>query len=227
MTTQPLTQILVSATANRLMTESGKRPSNRDVLREIGSGSLTTVTKFMRNWRSEAVALGANTRPLPDKLLRELEQLQRDNEKSVRDELSAELENAYDTEQQLIQENEQLLAQVATLQVQLHAAREESTASHAQVAQLQADAATLKHELESERATANELRIELAKASLRIDESMPQLRQELNECRCHLDTARKAQTNAELQAAVALERAAGLEQRILDLQARQAVGSLA
>ena len=227
MTTQPLTQALVSATANRLMTESGKRPSNRQVLHEIGSGSLTTVTKFMRNWRSEAAALGANTRPLPEKLLRELEQLQRDNEKSVRDEFSVELENAYDTEQQLIQDNEQMLEHIAAMQVQLQAAREDVTAALAQVAQLQADGAVLKRELESERATANELRIELAKASLRLEESMPLLRQELSECRAHLDMARKAQANAELQAAVALERATGTEQRMAELQARQMVSSLA
>lgn len=221
MTTPPLTQALVSATANRLLTENNKQPSNREVLRELGSGSLTTITKLMRNWRSEAAALGANTRPLPDKLLRELEQLQRDNEKSVRDELSAELENARDSELLLVQENEQLQAQVAALQAELQTAREDSTAAQAQVAQLQADAATLKRELESERATANELRIELAKASLRLEESMPLLRQELSESRAHLDMARKAQANAELQAAVALERAAGLEQRMAELQALQ------
>ncbi|VUZ28957.1 Uncharacterised protein [uncultured Comamonas sp.] len=218
MTTQPLTQALVSATANRLISESNKQPSNREVLREIGSGSLTTITKFMRNWRSEAAALGAAIRPLPEKLLRELEQLQRHNEKAVRDELAAELENAYDTEQQLIQENEQMLAQVVTLQAQLETARQESTAAHAQVAQLQAGAATFKRELESERETANKLRIELAKASLRIDESIPQLKQELKECRSQLDLARKIQVDAELKAAVAHERAAGLTQRMSELK---------
>lgn len=227
MATPQLTQELVSATANRLMTGLGKQPSNRDVLREIGSGSMTTLAKLMNHWRSEASALGANTRPLPAQLLRALEQLQRDAEISVREECATDLENARDSEQQLIQENEQLQAQVAIMQVELQVAREDNTTAHAQVAQLQADAATLKRELESERTVAGELRIELAKAALRIEESMPQLRQELNECRGHLDVARKAQANAELQAAVALERAAGLEQRMADLQARQAVGSLA
>lgn len=220
MATPQLTQELVSATANRLMTVLGKQPSNREVLREIGSGSMTTLAKFMNHWRSEAGALGANTRALPDKLLRELEQLQRDAETSVREACAADLANARDSELLLIQENEQLQAQVAAMQVELQVAREDSTAAHARVAQLQADNTTLKRELASERTVVGELRIELAKASLRLDESMPQLRQELNECRGHLDVARKAQANAELQAAVALERAAGVEQRILDLQAR-------
>lgn len=218
MTNQPLTQALVSATANRLMAENNKQPSNREVLREIGSGSLTTITKFMRNWRSEAAALDATARPLPEKLLREIEQLQRDNEKAVRDELAVELENAYDNEQQLIQENENFLAQIVTLQAQLETARQESTAAYAQAAQLQADAAILKRELESERDTANELRIELAKASLRIDESIPQLKQELKECRSQLDLAHKIQVDAELKAAVAHERAAALTQRMSELK---------
>ena len=218
MTNQPLTQALVSATANRLMAENNKQPSNREVLREIGSGSLTTITKFMRNWRSEAAALDATARPLPEKLLREIEQLQRDNEKAVRDELAVELENAYDNEQQLIQENENFLAQIVTLQAQLETVRQESTAAYAQAAQLQADAAILKRELESERDTANELRIELAKASLRIDESIPQLKQELKECRSQLDLAHKIQVDAELKAAVAHERAAALTQRMSELK---------
>lgn len=215
-----LTQELVNATANKLVAEHGKRPSNRAVLSAIGFGSMTTLAKLMNGWRDEAPALGATARALPDKLLRELGQLQRDIEKSVREECATDLENARDSEQQLIQENDQFQAQVAALQAELQASREDSTAAQAQVAQLQADATTLKRELESERAAANELRIELAKASLRLDESMPQLRQELSECRAHLDMARKAQANAELQGAVALERAAGLEQRMADLQTR-------
>lgn len=222
-----LTQELVNATANKLVAEHGKRPSNRAVLSAIGFGSMTTLAKLMNGWRDEAPALGANAQTFPQQLLQELEQMRRDAEKAVRQECALDLENARDSELLLVQENEQFQAQVVTLQAELQAAREDSTTAHANVVQLQADAAALKRELESERTTANELRIELAKASLRLEESMPQLRQELSECRAHLDMARKAQANAELQAAVAQERAAGLEQRMADLQARQAVSSQA
>lgn len=222
-----LTQEIVNQAADQLLAQHGKRPSNRAVLAAIGSGSMTTVSKFMNNWRNEAGALGANAQTFPQRLLRELEQMRSDAEKMVREECAMDLENARDSELLLIQENEQFQAQVAALQAELQAARGDSTAAQAQVAQLQADAATLKRELESERTTANELRIELAKASLRLEESMPLLRQELSECRAHLDMARKAQANAELQAAVALERATGTEQRMAELQARQMVSSLA
>lgn len=222
-----LTQEIVNQAADQLLAQHGKRPSNRAVLAAIGSGSMTTVSKFMNNWRSEAGALGANAQTFPQQLLRELEQMRRDAEKAVRQECALDLENARDSELLLVQENDQLQAQIAALQAELQAAREDSTTAHANFAQLQADGAVLKRELESERATANELRIELAKASLRLEESMPLLRQELSECRAHLDMARKAQANAELQAAVALERATGTEQRMAELQARQMVSSLA
>ncbi|MGB6096890.1 MAG: DNA-binding protein [Comamonas thiooxydans] len=213
-----LTQEIVNQAAEKLLAQHGKRPSNRAVLAAIGSGSMTTVSKFMNNWRSEAGALGANPQRLPQKLLQELESLQRDAEKAVRDECAVDLENARDSELLLIQENEQLSAQVAALQAELQAAREDSTTAHANFAQLQADAATLKRELESERTTANELRIDLAKSSLRLEETVPQLKQELKECRSQLDIARKLQTDAELKAAVAQERAAGLAKRMEELK---------
>ncbi len=213
-----LTQELVNVTANKLFAEHGKRPSNRTVRSALGVGSMTTITRLMNNWRDESPPLGAVARALPEKLLFELEQLQRDAEKAVRENSSTDLANARDSEQQLVEENEQLMAQIASLQTEQQAAREDGVAAHAQVAQLQADNAILKRELENERVNAGQLRIELAKASLRLDESLPQLKQELNECRLQLDASRKAQSEAELKAAVALERAAGLEQRLSELK---------
>lgn len=213
-----LTQELVSVTANKLLAEHGKRPSNRAVRSALGVGSMTTITRLMNNWRDESPALGAAARALPEKLLQELEQLQRDAEKVAREICATDLSNARDSEQQLVQENEQLIAQIAALQAELQSAREDGAAVHAQVVQLQADNTTLRRELESERASTGQLRIELAKASLRLDESLPQLKQEFNECRSQLDASRKAQSEAELKAAVALERATGLEQRLSELK---------
>lgn len=213
-----LTQEIVNQAADKLLAQHGKRPSNRAVLAAIGSGSMTTVSKLMNHWRSEASVLGASPQRLPQKLLQELESLQRDAEKAVRDECAVDLENARDSELLLIQENEQLSAQVAALHAELQAAREDSTTAHAQVAQLRADNAMLKSELESERASAGELRIDLAKSSLRLEETVPQLKQELKECRSQLDIARKLQTDAELKAAVVQERAAGLAKRMEELK---------
>ncbi|MBB2777966.1 UNVERIFIED_ORG: chromosome segregation ATPase [Comamonas terrigena] len=217
MATRLLTQDIVYAAANKLVAQ-GKRPSNRAVLHEIGFGSMTTLAQLMNDWRNNAPAIVATAQPLPAGLLRELESLQRNIEKTVRTECAADLEDAQDSEQLLIQENEQLLGQVTALQVELQAAREDATTAQAQLTQIHADHAALKLELNSERASVAELRIELAKASLRIDETMPRLMQELVECREQLNLARKAQTDAELKAAVSRERVTGLEQRLVDLQ---------
>lgn len=217
MATRLLTQDIVYAAANKLVAQ-GKRPSNRAVLHEIGFGSMTTLAQLMNDWRNNAPAIVATAQPLPAGLLRELESLQRNIEKTVRTECVADLEDARDSEQLLIQENEQLIGQVAAMQVELQAAREAATTAQAQLAQLQTDHAALKVELGSERSTMAGLRIELTKASLRLDETLPRLLQELAECREQLTITRQAQADAELKAAVAQERATGLEQRLTALQ---------
>lgn len=213
MATRLLNHDIVYAAANKLVAQ-GKRPSNRAVLHEIGFGSMTTLAQLMNDWRSNAPAIVATAQPLPVGLLRELESLQRNTEKAIRAECAADLEDAQGSEQLLIQENEQLLGQVAAMQGELQAAREAATTAQAQLAQLQTDHAALKSELVSERSNLAELRIELTKASLRIDETIPRLVQELGECREQLNIAHQARADAELKAAVAQERVSGLEQRL-------------
>lgn len=213
MATRLLTQDIVYAAANKLVAQ-GKRPSNRAVLHEIGFGSMTTLAQLMNDWRNNAPAIVAAAQPLPAGLLRELDSLQRNTEKAIRAECAADLEDAQDSEQLLIQENEQLIGQVAAMQAELQVAREAATTAQAQLTQLQVDHAALKSELGSERENLAELRIELTKALLRIDETMPRLVQELGECREQLTIAHQARADAELKAAVAQERVSGLEQRL-------------
>lgn len=213
-----VTQELVNATANQLTAELGKRPSNRQVFSEIGFGSMTTISKLMGVWRSAAPALGADASRLPSQLVRELEQLLRDTEKAVRQDCLNDIENARDSEQLLIQENEQLQAQLVTVQTQMQKVHEDGMAAQAQVSQLQVENSSLKSALEAERLMANELRVDLGKASLRIEEYLPRLENELKESRHLLSEAYKAQANAELNAAVAIERAVGLEQRLGELK---------
>lgn len=217
MTARLVTKEIVFAAANKLLAE-GMRPSQRAILNEIGFGSMATISPLLREWRNNARDIAATSQPLPAGLLRELESLQHNIEKNVREECAADLANAHDSEQLLIRENEQLIGQVAAMQAELQAARETATTAQAQLTQLQVDHAALKSELVSERSNLAELRIELAKAALRIDETMPRLMQELVECREQLNLARKAQTDAELKAAVSRERVTGLEQRLVDLQ---------
>lgn len=217
MTARLVTKEIVFAAANKLLAE-GKRPSQRAILNEIGFGSMATISPLLREWRNNARDIAATSQPLPAGLLRELESLQRNIEKTVRTECAADLEDTQDSEQLLIQENVQLLGQVAAMQGELQAAREAATTAQAQLAQLQTDHAALKSELVSERSNLAELRIELTKALLRIDETMPRLVQELGECREQLTIAHQARADAELKAAVSVERVAGLEQRLAALQ---------
>ena len=209
-----LTQEIVSATAHQLKAARGANPSNRQVLSAIGYGSMTTLAKLMNVWRDESPALTESTAALPSGLLRELETLQRNTEKAAREDCMTELTNAHDSEQLLIQENEQLQAGIASLQDQLKAAQESATKAQAQLVQLQADNAEMKSTLEVERDNLGQLRVELAKVTSRLEESLPRLQQELCDCREELQRARKAQVVAEIEAAVAAERANGVEQRL-------------
>ncbi len=213
MTARLVTKEIVFAAANKLLAE-GMRPSQRAILNEIGFGSMATISPLLREWRNNARDIAATSQPLPAGLLRELESLQRNTEKAIRAECAADLEDARDSEQLLIQENEQLIGQVAAMQAEVQAAREAATTAQAQLSQLQTDHVALKSELVSERSNLAELRIELTKASLRIDETIPRLVQELGECREQLNIAHQARADAELKAAVAQERVSGLEQRL-------------
>lgn len=219
MSTRLVTKELVFSAADKLITE-GKTPSQKAILQAIGGGSMSTIAPFLKEWRRNAASLQTTSiKPLPASLLSELELLQRQAEDAIRATCDAELQDANDTEQRLTQENEQLHLQVAALQAELQTARESTTAAQAQAAHIQADYAALKTELRAECASAAELRIELAKAKLRLEETLPRLEQELIACRDQLGAARQSQTDAELKAAVAQERASGLEQRLAGLLA--------
>ncbi|MBD9400988.1 DNA-binding protein [Comamonas sp. CMM02] len=217
MSTRLVTKDLVFSAADKLVAE-GKQPSQNAILYAIGGGSISTIAPFLKEWRSNAATVkAASAKPLPAGLLRELELLQRQAEDAVRKACDTELLDASDMEQQLIQENGQLQSQVTALLAQLQEAREGATAAQAQLTHFQAEHAALKKELCDERASTAELRIELAKANWRLEENVPRLEQELIACRDQLGTALQAHANAELKAAVSLERVNGLEQRLADV----------
>jgi len=213
-----VTQELVNAAANRLAAEFGKNPSNRQVFSAIGFGSMTTIAKLMNVWRSTAPIQEVNVSRLPLQLVTVLEQLIRDTEKTVQETCANDIGNARDSEQLLIQENELLQTQLASMQAQIRAFYEERSVAQAQAAHLQAGNASLKHDLDAERSTSGSLRVDLAKASLLINEYLPRTENELKDCRQFLTDAHQAQARAELQAAVAIERADGLERQLGELK---------
>lgn len=53
-------------TAEILLAETGKEPSNRDVLRRIGRGSLADITPAMRDWRNERKEMAASAVEMPE-----------------------------------------------------------------------------------------------------------------------------------------------------------------
>lgn len=55
-------------TAEILLAETGKEPSNRDVLRRIGRGSLSEITPAMKEWRTERKELEAKRVAMPESM---------------------------------------------------------------------------------------------------------------------------------------------------------------
>lgn len=90
-----------------------------------------------------------------------------------------------------------------------------------QLTQVEADLARAQEEAARERQGAELARTELAKALLRL-EAMPRLEGDLEAIRGTLEVEKNARANAEKQAAVAVEKAIGIEARLTDLQSKAA-----
>lgn len=207
-----LTQEIVNNAANALLATHQKRPSNRQVFTAIGYGSMTTLTKMMATWRQASPGM-ATLPAMPERIAKEFQQWQFAVETAARDHYQHELEVLRESEQTLIQTNTSQEAVIKVLQASLKDRDQELYAFQERMEQVGSINSALQQQLSEERKTAETLRLDLARNALK-SEQMSQLRSDLQECRIQLEQARKNETDAQLRAAVALERVAGLERSL-------------
>lgn len=207
-----LTQEVVNDAANALFATHQKRPSNRQVFTAIGHGSMTTLTKMMATWRQANSGM-ATLPAMPERIAKEFQQWQFAVETAAHEHYQHELEILRDSEQTLIHTNTSQEAVIKVLQASLKDRDLEIFAFQERLEQARSINSALQQQLCDERKTSEALRLDLAKNALQ-SEHMLQLRSELQECRIQLEQARKNEADAQLRAAVSLERVAGFERSL-------------
>lgn len=207
-----LTQDIVNNAANALLEAHQMRPSNRQVLAAIGYGSMTTLTKMMATWR-QANSCMAKLPSLPEGIVKEFQKWQLSLVNDAHERYEHELKNLQESEQTLSQINSNQEAVIKDLQASLKDRDQELYALQEHQEQASSNNSALQQQLSDERRTSEALRLDLAKNALQ-SEHMLQFKSELQDCRTQLEQARKNEADAQLRAAVALERVAGFERNL-------------
>lgn len=205
-----LTQEIVNEAANQLLAKNNRRPSNREVFAQIGFGSNTKLTEFMHVWRESNASWFSALPPLPERLVKEIRQLQQTASADLKERYEGELQNLMESEQSLLANNAGLEASLNEITSTLAQREQDVRAWQARFDELDSKHVQLQQQLELERKSTEALRIELAKSSLQADIVL-QLRAELNEARLQYIQACKNESQALGRESVILERLAGLE----------------
>jgi chromosome segregation ATPase len=228
----------VAAIADRLNAQ-GERPTVRIVRDQLGGGSQGTVHKLLSQWQVGKGRQPEATLTLPPSLQRTILDFISREMAEQRRELDASLADAQQTASDIASENERLTNDIQELNDAVNAERGRSSLLEGRLEQLQGDLEQNKKEsmeaidssrknAEREREAADGLRVELAKASLRL-EGVPRLEAEIGRLHGELDDERAARHEAERNEAASLasleatrERVAGFELTLTEQKQRSA-----
>lgn len=189
----------VAAVADMIIAEGGK-PTLRAVRERLGRGSLGTVQKLLAQWQASHTRSAEVSMALPPAVQRSILDFMAQEVSAARSDLEQQLAEARQAAADLAAENERQAAEIEGLEQALDAERQEKSKVVGQVTQLQADLEAARAELARERQAAEGLRVELAKAELRL-ESVPRLEAELERLREALEAERGARHQAEVDLA--------------------------
>lgn len=210
-----ITQEQVNAVADQLR-GAGIKPTVRAVRDKLGTGSNATVMKLLESWKATQVKVAEVPVTLPVSLQRALVDYLAQAVAEQKAELGAELAEQKQVNADLAVENERQADDIEAVRAELEAMRTERDSLLGRMVQQEADLRLVRGEVEQERAAAESVRTELAKAQLRL-EALPRLESDLATARDELARERKgrasdnerereARATAEQQAAVALAR---------------------
>lgn len=228
----------VAAIADRFSAQ-GERPTVRIVRDQLGGGSQGTVHKLLSQWQAGRGRQPEATLTLPPALQRTILDFMSKEMAEQRRELDASLAEAQQTASDIASENERLTNEIQELNDVVTAERGRSSLLEGRMEQLQGDLEQNRKEsmeaiessrknAEREREAADGLRVELAKASLRL-EGMPRLEAELERMRKELEDERVARHEAERKVAASQasleatrDRVASLESTLTEQKQRSA-----
>jgi hypothetical protein len=188
---------------------AGVAPTLRAVRERLGVGSMGTINRMLQSWKDTQGRPATQEVAIPPALARAIIDHMGMEIAQAKAPLVADLAEARQATADLATENERQAKEIEDLSVQMAALAEQKAAADGRAAQLAAELAAAREEAGRERRAAEEARVEVAKAALRL-EAMPRLEADLTLAREALETERLSRVAAEQSAAVALAR---LEER--------------
>lgn len=214
-----ITQEQVNAICEKLR-GLGKRPSARLIRAEHGAGSTGTIQAMLKVWEAQnpAPEHGVSLSPA---LMKALEDNMQYEVQRARQELAEQLAIAGETISDLTRENEEVADENAALQEAQGTLMDGMAELKGQVHQLENDLATVRAAEQREREAAEQLRIELAKAQLRIEQAA-QLQDQHAAVLKELAQERDQRQAAEKQAGIAAAQRDTANERVTEEKARSA-----
>lgn len=197
--TSDLTYESVAAAADALRA-GGSMPSTRSVRDRLGTGSMSTITAHMQRWRNEHREANVEL-TLPPGLQRALLGFIAEEQAAARAALEAEMANLQQEVADLLADNERMDEQVQEQAAELVRSASLVAALQARERALVDDTEAARKAEHEARTAAEQSRVQLAKAELRI-EGLPALQGMLDQARAMVDTERERRVAAEQRAAV-------------------------
>ncbi len=204
-----VTQEQVVAAADAIKS-AGATPTLRAVRERLGGvGSMGTISRMLQSWKASQAPSVAPEVAIPPGLARAILDHLAAEVAQAKVPLTAELAEARQTAGDLAQENERLTREIGERDTEIARLASAKAAIEGRTEQVVTDLAAAREESARERRAAEEARVEVVKATLRL-EAMPRLEADLAAAREALEAERVARVAAEQSAAVA---AARLEER--------------
>lgn len=190
-----ITQEQVNAVADAICAE-GNKPTVLDVRKRLPSGSMSAIWCLFQVWQSSQGAPVESDTSVSSELQRTLEDFITQKIKAVREQLESEIENLRQVNSELMKEIENQQNQLTLQGVELQSAKAIKNEVSGRFDQLNAELARAKEEIEIEKESAIQSRMELVKAQLKL-ESVPRLEADLDQLYKNLEQERVAKLNAE------------------------------
>ncbi len=190
-----ITQEQVNAVADAICAE-GNKPTVLDVRKRLPSGSMSAIWCLFQVWQSSQGAPVESDTSVSSELQRTLEDFITQKIKAVRERLESEIENLRQVNSELMKEIENQQNQLTLQGVELQSAKAIKNEVSGRFDQLNAELARAKEEIEIEKESATQSRMELVKAQLKL-ESVPRLEADLDQLYKNLEQERVAKLNAE------------------------------
>lgn len=202
----------VAAAADELKAKDVK-PTSRAVREVLGTGSMATVCKFLEQWKSgQARQSQVTDDSIDQSVARALNAHIATKIQTAISDSTARLADMQGELASVILENERQSNEISDLTVEAAFHKEEGAKLAGQIERLTTDLTSAILELGAERQAAEQARIQLAKAELRL-EAVPRIEAEIEKVRAELDVERKSAAKAREEAAELRGRIDGLKEK--------------